>query len=40
VRALRLRLRANQYEVTTASDGYAADHSRSGLASWRRIRRP
>jgi two-component system, OmpR family, KDP operon response regulator KdpE len=24
VRALRLRLRANQYEVTTASDGYAA----------------
>src|SRR5580698_1964539 len=24
VRALRLRLRANNYEVTTASDGYAA----------------
>ena len=24
VRALRLRLRANQYDVTTASDGYAA----------------
>jgi two-component system KDP operon response regulator KdpE len=24
VRALRLRLRANQYEVTTASDGYSA----------------
>lgn len=24
VRALRLRLRANHYEVTTASDGYAA----------------
>jgi two-component system KDP operon response regulator KdpE len=24
VRALRLRLRANQYEVTTAADGYAA----------------
>jgi two-component system, OmpR family, KDP operon response regulator KdpE len=24
LRALRLRLRANNYEVTTASDGYAA----------------
>jgi two-component system KDP operon response regulator KdpE len=24
VRALRLRLRANQYDVTTAADGYAA----------------
>jgi two-component system KDP operon response regulator KdpE len=24
VRALRLRLRANQYEVTTATDGYSA----------------
>ena len=24
VRALRLRLRANNYEVTTATDGYAA----------------
>jgi two-component system KDP operon response regulator KdpE len=24
LRALRLRLRANQYDVTTASDGYAA----------------
>ena len=24
VRALRLRLRANNYDVTTASDGYAA----------------
>ena len=51
LRALRLRLRANNYEVTTASDGYAAIASAQkerpsliildlGLPVGRRLRRP